>query len=176
MQWRGLHHEIRQHRLGAGGLCDQASVMAQAHHAVTHRGAFVILHGARQAAYQLHAGGFKFGGTLMHQGFLFAAPERQFEMIAHAGAQYLGIQRLDDVVRCAELKAFDDVRGLIFGGQKYDGNIGGGRGDLQCTAYVVAAGAGHVDIQQHHVGCRLFECALECRAPVKCQADFVGIL
>ena len=150
--------------------------MSQAHHAVTHRGAFVILHGAREAAHELHAGGFQFGGALLYQRFLLAAPVRQFEVVAHPGAQHFGVERLDDVVRRAELKAFDHIRGFVLGGEENNRNVGRGGGDLECAAYIVAAGAGHVDIQQHHVGCRLFECALECRAPVKCQADFVGIL
>ena len=160
VQRRGLHDQIGQCRFGARGFGDQACIVAEAYHAVTDSGAFVILHGAREAAHQLHARGFEFGGAFAHQRLLLAAAVRQFDMVAHTRAQYFGVERLDDVIGGTQLKALDHIGWLVFRGEKNDRDLRRGGGDLECPAHVVAAGAGHVYVEQDQVGRGFFERAL----------------
>ena len=161
MQRRGLHDQVIQGGLGAGGLCHQARIVAQTNHPVTHRRAFVILHGACQTAHQLHARCFKLGSAFAHQRLLFAPAIGQFKMVAHARAQHFGVERFDDVIGGAELKSFYNVGRFIFRGQKNHRNFGCCRSNLECAAYIVAAGAGHIDVQQHQIGGGPFERTLE---------------
>ncbi len=176
VQRRSLHHQIGENGLGAAGLRYQPRVVAEPHHAVAHRGAFMVLHGPCQPANQLHAGGFKFRGSFLHQRFLLAPPESQFEVVAYARAQHFGVERLDDVIRRAELKAFHHISGLVLGGEENDRNVGGGGSDFEGAAYIVAAGAGHFYIEQYQIGRGLFKGAFQGRTTVESGADGVGVL
>ena len=87
-----------------------------------------------------------------------AAPvEAELEVIAHAGAHELGVDRLADVVDRAMRKPDRFVFGIAEGGQEQDRDLPGRLVRLEAVADLVAVHSRHHDVEQDQVGTRLLD-------------------
>lgn len=94
------------------------------------------------------------GGALGHLPFEVAPQPAQFEVGAHARAHFLDIEGLGDVIGRAQREAFELVLRLVGHGDENDRNAVVLRQGLEVLAYLVAAHAGHPDVEQNQVGRR----------------------
>ena len=79
------------------------------------------------------------------RGLVVVAPQPR----PHPGHQFLGLERLHDVVIGARLEAQHHIHGVGLGGQHHDRNTGIG---AQHPAHVDAVHAGQHQVQQHQIG------------------------
>ena len=174
MQRRREHHHLGDLRLRTCGLRDEPCIVPKAHHAVSHGGALVQLHGARQAPDELGAGAFELRGALLHQALELLAPVDQREMQPHPCLEHLGVDRLGDVVHRASVEALDLRLGFKLARQENDRNVRGRGLAFERAAHLEARDVGHLHVAQDEVGLRAGKGFFDRRAGVRCGVDVVA--